>query len=49
MIHPKIDVLLEHVDSKYALVIAAAKRAGVAAWIIGEVREGTRGVKFAER
>ena len=27
MIHPKIDVLLEHVDSKYALVIAAAKRA----------------------
>src|SRR5207248_9599792 len=30
-------------------VIATAKRAGVAAWIIGEVREGTRGVKFAER
>ena len=27
MIYPKIDVLLEHVDSKYALVIAAAKRA----------------------
>jgi DNA-directed RNA polymerase subunit omega len=26
MIHPKIDVLLENVDSKYALVIAAAKR-----------------------
>jgi DNA-directed RNA polymerase subunit omega len=26
MIHPKIDTLLEHVDSKYALVIAAAKR-----------------------
>ena len=28
MIYPKVDVLLEHVDSKYALVIAAAKRAG---------------------
>ena len=27
MIHPKIDVLLENADSKYALVIAAAKRA----------------------
>jgi DNA-directed RNA polymerase subunit omega len=27
MIYPKIDDLLEHVDSKYALVIAAAKRA----------------------
>ncbi len=27
MIYPKIDNLLEHVDSKYALVIAAAKRA----------------------
>jgi DNA-directed RNA polymerase subunit omega len=27
MIYPKVDVLLEHVDSKYALVIAAAKRA----------------------
>ena len=27
MIHPKIDDLLEHVDSKYALAIAAAKRA----------------------
>ena len=26
MIYPKIDELLEHVDSKYALVIAAAKR-----------------------
>ncbi|HUZ83856.1 MAG TPA: DNA-directed RNA polymerase subunit omega [Gaiellales bacterium] len=26
MIHPKIDTLLEHVDSKYSLVIAAAKR-----------------------
>jgi len=30
-------------------VIAAAKRAGIAAWIIGEVRAGTQGVKFAER
>jgi phosphoribosylaminoimidazole (AIR) synthetase len=30
-------------------VIAAAKRAGVDAWIIGEVRAGTQGVKFAER
>jgi phosphoribosylformylglycinamidine cyclo-ligase len=29
--------------------IAAAQRAGVAAWLIGEVRPGTRGVKFAER
>ena len=29
--------------------IAAAKRAGVEAWIIGEVRAGTRGVKFSER
>ena len=27
MIYPKVDTLLEHVDSKYALVIAAAKRA----------------------
>ena len=27
MIHPKIDELLEQVDSKYALTIAAAKRA----------------------
>ena len=26
MIYPKIDTLLEHADSKYALVIAAAKR-----------------------
>ena len=26
MIHPKIDELLEHTESKYALVIAAAKR-----------------------
>ena len=30
-------------------VIAAAKHAGIAAWIIGEVRGGTQGVKFAER
>src|SRR5438477_132068 len=30
-------------------VIASAKRAGIAAWIIGEVRAGTQGVKFAER
>jgi len=29
--------------------IAAAKRAGVEAWIIGEVRVGNRGVKFSER
>jgi len=29
--------------------IAAAKRAGVEAWVIGEVRAGTRGVKFSER
>ena len=29
--------------------IAAAKRAGIEAWIIGEVRAGTRGVKFSER
>ena len=29
--------------------IAAAKRAAIAAWIIGEVRAGTRGVKFSER
>ena len=27
MIHPKIDQLLDHVDSRYALVIVAAKRA----------------------
>jgi DNA-directed RNA polymerase subunit omega len=27
MIHPKIDDLLENVDSRYALVIVAAKRA----------------------
>ncbi len=27
MINPKIDTLLEHVDSKYTLVIASAKRA----------------------
>jgi DNA-directed RNA polymerase subunit omega len=27
MIHPRIDTLLEHVDSRYALVITAAKRA----------------------
>ena len=30
-------------------VMAAAKRAGIEAWIIGEVRAGTRGVKFSER
>ncbi len=30
-------------------VMAAAKRAGVATWVIGEVRAGTMGVKFAER
>jgi len=29
--------------------MAAAQRVGIAAWIIGEVRAGTRGVKFAER
>src|SRR5436309_8953674 len=29
--------------------IAAAKRAGSEAWVIGEVRAGTRGVKFSER
>jgi phosphoribosylformylglycinamidine cyclo-ligase len=29
--------------------IAAAQRAGIAAWLVGEVRPGTRGVKFAER
>ena len=27
MIQPRIDTLLEHVDSRYALVIVAAKRA----------------------
>ena len=27
MIHPRIDHLLQHVDSRYALVIGAAKRA----------------------
>ena len=27
MIHPRIDELLGHVDSRYALVIVAAKRA----------------------
>jgi DNA-directed RNA polymerase subunit omega len=27
VIHPKIDYLLENVDSRYALVIVAAKRA----------------------
>jgi DNA-directed RNA polymerase subunit omega len=27
MIQPRIDALLEHIDSRYALVIAAAKRA----------------------
>ena len=30
-------------------VIAAAKRAGVEAWIIGEIRPGATAVKFAER
>jgi phosphoribosylformylglycinamidine cyclo-ligase len=30
-------------------VIAAAKRAGVEGWVIGEIRAGTTGVKFAER
>jgi len=30
-------------------VIAAAKRAGVEAWIVGEIRPGTMAVKFAER
>jgi phosphoribosylformylglycinamidine cyclo-ligase len=29
--------------------MAAAQRGGIAAWLIGEVRSGTRGVKFAER
>ena len=29
--------------------IATAKRVGIEAWIIGEVRAGTRGVKFSER
>lgn len=29
MIYPSIDVLLEKVDSKYTLVIAAAKRARI--------------------
>jgi phosphoribosylformylglycinamidine cyclo-ligase len=29
--------------------IAAAQRAAIAAWLIGEVRPGTRGVTFAER
>jgi DNA-directed RNA polymerase subunit omega len=27
VIHPRIDELLDHVDSRYALVIVAAKRA----------------------
>ena len=27
MIHPRIDKLLSHVDSRYALVVVAAKRA----------------------
>jgi DNA-directed RNA polymerase subunit omega len=27
MIHPRIDELIDHVDSRYALVIVAAKRA----------------------
>ena len=27
MIHPRIDELLDHLDSRYALVIVAAKRA----------------------
>ena len=27
MIHPRVDELLEHLDSRYALVIVAAKRA----------------------
>ena len=27
MIHPRIDTLMEHADSRYALVIVAAKRA----------------------
>ena len=31
------------------LAIATAKQAGSEAWIIGEVRAGTRGVKFSER
>jgi phosphoribosylaminoimidazole (AIR) synthetase len=29
--------------------MAAAQRGGIAAWLIGEVRSGTRGVKFVER
>jgi DNA-directed RNA polymerase subunit omega len=27
VIHPRIDILLENVDSRYALVVVAAKRA----------------------
>ena len=27
MIHPRIDELMEHVDTRYALVLVAAKRA----------------------
>ena len=27
MIHPRIDALMDHVDTRYALVIVAAKRA----------------------
>ena len=30
-------------------VVAAARGAGVDAWVIGEVRAGKRGVRFAER
>ncbi|HEV2750611.1 MAG TPA: phosphoribosylformylglycinamidine cyclo-ligase [Gemmatimonadales bacterium] len=30
-------------------VVAAAKRAGIEGWIIGEIRPGTTAVKFAER
>jgi phosphoribosylaminoimidazole (AIR) synthetase len=33
----------------FEATVAAAQRASVAAWLIGEVHPGTRGVKFAER
>ena len=44
MIYPKIDVLLEQVDSKYALVIAAARaRARSTTTTTSSARAASRG------
>jgi DNA-directed RNA polymerase subunit omega len=41
MIHPKIDELLDKVDNKYALVIAAARRTRQINDYHGQLGEGT--------